>query len=93
MAAAHPGRARTPAQEVGSEGEALARTTGRRLAAGTRRRERPAARGRSAAHGRETPARKRRPQRDAEDAEMDERIRIFDTTLRDGEQSPGFTMN
>src|SRR5437870_475103 len=24
---------------------------------------------------------------------MDERIRIFDTTLRDGEQSPGFTMN
>jgi 2-isopropylmalate synthase len=24
---------------------------------------------------------------------MDDRIRIFDTTLRDGEQSPGFTMN
>ena len=24
---------------------------------------------------------------------MNERIRIFDTTLRDGEQSPGFTMN
>lgn len=24
---------------------------------------------------------------------MEERIRIFDTTLRDGEQSPGFTMN
>ena len=24
---------------------------------------------------------------------MGEMIRIFDTTLRDGEQSPGFTMN